>query len=252
MKRPAGRFFCGFLVSPALAVAASQPLKAQSEATRATPKLVRRLPLKVPTGGRDEIGRLALGEDEDHTADPGQAGELDHGQDVLEVRPPARPGIVHPDEEGDEDEADELLGEGREREEMGEILRCEGHGQSGDRPGIDDQEERPAEEEGDHGPVRFAEVDVSSAGFGHRSAELPEGQRPEEAQDRADDPDGQDEEGNLDGHGHVLGHEENARADDAADDDADDVPESEDPREALGRGCAVLAHAAQISSFLRI
>ena len=60
MKRPAGRFFCGFLVSPALAVAASQPLKAQSEATRAMPKLLRRFPENVPTAGVTKLAGWPL------------------------------------------------------------------------------------------------------------------------------------------------------------------------------------------------
>ena len=51
---------------------------------------------------------------------------------------------------------------------------------------------------------------------------------------RADDPDGQDEERSADGHGHVFRDEEDARADDAADDDADDVPETQDAGKRTG------------------
>ena len=69
----------------------------------------------------------------------------------------------------------ELLPERRQGEEVGEVFRGEGDGQGGDGPRIDDEEQRPAEEERDHGPVGLAEIDVHPARLGHRRAELGEG-----------------------------------------------------------------------------
>ena len=116
---------------------------------------------------------------------------------------------------------------------MSQVFRREGDRQGGDSARIDHQEKRPAEEKRDHRSVRFAKEDVSAASLGHGRAQFAERQGAEKAQDAADHPDGEDEKRDLDGHGHVLRDEKDARADDAADDDADDIPKSQNPRKAF-------------------
>ena len=76
-----------------------------------------------------------------------------------------------------------LIASGRHPEEIREVAGGEGDGQCGDGPRVDDEEERPAEEEREERPVRFAEEDVHAAGLGHGRAELGESEGAEEAEE---------------------------------------------------------------------
>ena len=164
---------------------------------------------------------------------PMRAANLMTVRTFCRLAPARAPDVVDGRQEEDEEDADDLLGQRRQGDEMGQVLGGEGHGQRGDGPRIDDQEERPAEEEREERAVGFAQVDVDAAGLGHGRAQLGEGDGAEEAEHPADDPDGQDEQRGLDAGGDAGGDEEDAGADDAADDDPDDVPKSQHALEVL-------------------
>ncbi len=179
------------------------------------------------------MGRIALGENEDHGTDADEGGELDDRQDVLQVGPGPRAQVIDDRQEEDEKDADGFLGQGRQGHEMGQVFRGESHGQRGDGPRIDDQEERPAEKKRKKGPEGFAEIDVRPARLGHGRGQFGERNGAEETQHPADHPDGQDEKGRLDAGGDAGGDEEDPGPDDAADDDSDNVPKSEHASEVL-------------------
>jgi hypothetical protein len=204
----------------------------------------------------DEVRRVppALGEEEDGDDDESDRGRLDVGQQVLEPGAPADAHVVDGPEEGDEARRDELLLEPGHLDEPGQDVVGEGHGQGGRGAGIDDQEERPPEEERQERPVGLPEIDVNAAGFGHGGAELGEGQGPEEAEQPAHDPDRQHEEGRGQDRRDLRRRQEDPRADDPADDDHDDVPEAEDAGQADlglvdgGRSLGVSIHRRSLLS----
>jgi hypothetical protein len=143
---------------------------------------------------------------------------------------------------------------------MRQVLRGEGRGQGGDAPRIDDQEERPAEEETGQRAVGLAQVNIEAAGLGIGRRELRQRQGAEDAQHAAGDPHGEHEERRAHLAGHRRGDDEDARADHGADDDADDAADAEDTDERRVRAAARAivtegerqfagSHAAILSAF---
>ena len=59
---------------------------------------------------------------------------------------------------------------------------------SGNRGGFADQVVHPAEEKSPNRPYATPEINVGSAGLGHRRAEFGNGQRTEQREDPADNP----------------------------------------------------------------
>ena len=114
-------------------------------------------------------------------------------------------------------------------DEIGQVLGGESDDQSGDRAGFDDQEQGPPEEEGDDGPVGFAEIDIDAAGLGIDRGQLGDGQGAEETQDTSHDPDGQHQLRCPNGLGDIGGVDEDPGADHGSDDDPDDAEQAEDP-----------------------
>jgi hypothetical protein len=60
---------------------------------------------------------------------------------------------------------------------------AEGHRDSCDGPGLDDEEERPAVEKSPQRPQRFAQVNILAAGLGHHGRQLAVAERGGEGQD---------------------------------------------------------------------
>ena len=179
--------------------------------------------------GETKFETLPLPEDEDDAGDDEEGRGLDDGQGVLEVRSRPDADDIDRGQEDDEGDRDRLDGQRRHPEEIREVAGGEGDGQCGDGPRVDDEEERPAEEEREERPVRLAEEDVHAARLGHGRAELGESEGAEVAEEPADDPDRKHEERRREDGGDGLGDEEDAGTDDPADDDGDDVPEPENP-----------------------
>ena len=96
-----------------------------------------------------EVARRALGEDEDDGANADQADELDARQEVHQKGALLHAEDVDGGQDRDQGDRDDLGLEARKIDEIGQVLRREADGQRGDRAGFDDQEQGPAEKEGD-------------------------------------------------------------------------------------------------------
>ena len=132
--------------------------------------------------------------------------------------------------------------DGPERHELTQVVR-EGHRQGRGRAGVDREKQCPAEEKRRHRTERLAHVDVAPACVREHGAELTEGERAEQRQHAARDPDKQ-------GHAEVAPRlsqhgardQEDARADGGADDDEGEIAQSQDaPQLARHRGRPTVA-----------
>jgi len=169
------------------------------------PEIAQEAGIERPRGRGNEVGRVPLGEDEDDARDRHQGDRLDDRQGVLQVRPRPDADVVHGRKEDDDADGDRLDHERAQVEKVGQVFRGKSHGQRGDGPRIDDQEEGPAEKEGRERPVGFAEENVHSTGLGHGRTHLGESQGAEEAEQAADDPDREHQERRRDIPGDRLG-----------------------------------------------
>src|SRR5258708_1786895 len=115
----------------------------------------------------------------------------------------------------------------------------EGRGKGRNGALRDPQEQTPAVEESWHAAEAIANEDVEAASFGIGGGEFGVGERAEEREDAADDP---DEERIADGAIELAkdeaGSEEDSRADDGADEEEKEVAfaEGAEERSASGRG----------------
>src|SRR5216683_3194654 len=134
-------------------------------------------------------------EREQHGAQDDDDSNFDERGPVLQVGAFARAPDVDGGDDGDHGDGDEGGFERRERNDFGEIAG-EGAGQGCDGTAGDYQEQTPAIEEGGHAAKAIADEDVEAAGFGIGGGELGVGERAEEGEDAADDP---DEEREADG-----------------------------------------------------
>src|SRR3984893_5386260 len=113
--------------------------------------------------------------------------------------------------------------EWRERNNFGEIAR-KGASERGDRAAGNHQKQTPAIEKSGHATEAIANKNIEAAGFGIGGGAVGVGERAEEREDAADNP---DEEGGADGAVELAkdqaGSEEDAGADDRADEEKEEV-----------------------------
>ena len=100
-------------------------------------------------------------------------------------------------------------------------------------PALDDEEDRPAVEEPDERPEGLAQKDVLAAGLGHHRAQLAVGERAEQRQRAADEPQAEVDAGRADEPGHDRRRDEDARADHRAHDQRRGAEDPEAPLQRL-------------------
>ncbi len=188
-------------------------------------------------------GALAAREADDH--EQRDRAHLEHREHVLDERAVAHAARVHPREQRDDDDRDELSARQGEpahgehdvrladpqsdaTEELGERDRHRGV-----EPGLDDQEERPPVEEGHEPAERFPQEDVLAARFGHHCAQLGVRERPEQRQRPAHEPEAEPYAGRRDVARHDRGRDEDAGPDHRAHDDRGRGERTEAPLESL-------------------
>src|SRR5271170_6471690 len=85
----------------------------------------------------------------------------------------------------------------------------------------------PAEKKSPERAETAAEIDVRSAGFGERRAQLGIAESAKKYDESADEPGGKNQFDRADSPGHVAGDEENSRANGVADDDRGRRPQTQ-------------------------
>src|SRR5690242_984449 len=91
-------------------------------------------------------------------------------------------------------------------------------GDRSDGRGLANQIVHPAEEKSPYRPYAASEINIRSASFRHSRAEFGNGQRAEERENPADNPNEEHEANRAGGASHRAGHEKNSSADDVAHD----------------------------------
>src|SRR5216683_2275065 len=172
-----------------------------------------------------------MSQGEQHGTKYDDDSDFDQGGPVLQVGAFAGAPDVDGGDDGDHGDGDRGGFEGRERDDFGEIAG-EGTGKSGDGAAGNHQEQAPAIEKGRHAAKAIANEDVETAGFRVGGGEFGVGERAEEGEEAANDP---DKEGIADGAVELAqdqaGSEENAGADDGADEEKEEVAFAEGAEE---------------------
>src|ERR1700687_2453653 len=158
-----------------------------------------------------------MAEREQHGAEDDDDSDFDQRGPILQVGAFARAPDVDGGDHGDHYDGDDGGLERRERNNLREIAR-EGARKRGDGAAGNHQKQAPAVKKSGHAAEAIADKDVEAAGFGIGGGEFGIGERAEEGQDAADNP---DEERVADGAVELAkdqaGSEEHAGADDRAD-----------------------------------
>ena len=97
---------------------------------------------------------------------------------------------------------------------------AERHAYRGDGAGLDDEKERPAEQESPQRAERLAQVNVLAAGFGHHGGEFAVAERANDGEHARDDPGAQIEGRRVGVAGDVGVDQEDAGADHGSDHDS--------------------------------
>ena len=191
---------------------------------------------------------------EDQQGQAHQRGDLGHGEEVLHElaeleAPEVEPGEESDDRDGQELrrgdveasglEEDVLLGE--PGQEHARVLG-EGHRDSRDGAGLDDQEQRPAVEEARQRAVGLAQVDVLAARVGDHARQLAVAHGRGHGDERGDEPDDQQPARAAHGARDVGADDEDARADHGAGHQHGRVEESQLALESGSRGVAHGGH----------
>src|SRR5262245_58973168 len=155
-----------------------------------------------------------------------ESSDLEEGEEHLNVPAGAHAGDVDPRQKRDCGESRELLSSRSEVEEVTELDRDSGS-ESGDAPRPRDEELRPSEEEARAAAESLADVDVVSACFRDRGAELGISERSEESEKTRDEPHDEDPARRLDGGGNRSRDDEDSGADHRAGVDRESVGEVE-------------------------
>ncbi len=136
-----------------------------------------------------------MSQGEQHGTEYDDDSDFDQGGPVLQVGAFAGAPDVDGGDDGDHRDGDEGGFEGSERDDFGEIAG-EGAGERSYGATGNHQEQAPAIEKRRHASKAVANENVEAAGFRVGGGELGVGERAEEGEDAADNP---DEEGKADG-----------------------------------------------------
>ncbi len=192
----------------------------------------------------DEVGNMAFAREE-QPADEHDQGEGLYGSgDELQVVAAFCAAVVDDDEDGEETGGDGFYADVLEGIDVGdegdmqfdrgfhggveagqvykeaEVLRGdEGHG--GDGGGVDDDIGGPAKKEGNEIAIDLLQVHVGAARVGEHGSEFGIDHRADDRDEAGDDPDEEEHVGRAEAFGHGGGAHEDARTDDAADDQRD-------------------------------
>ncbi len=107
-------------------------------------------------------------------------------------------------------------GRDRRKEDAEEL--AEGHADSGDGSGLNDQVHRPAVEESPERAERFAQVNILAAGVRHHGGQFSVGERAGDGHESGHHPGGDQQRGRIDQAGDFGGDDEDAGADHRAHD----------------------------------